>query len=201
MPLASFGLIGPNALLWRGQDRVLLAPKPFEVLCCLVERSGQLVTKDELLDAVWSDLHVSEASLTVAMNAVRAALGDDRSAPRFIETVTRRGYRFIASVTAIRSAGSERFPKEEPSASGSLADQRRAWRVGRAVSLEILESVLQRVLAGRRQVVFVTGEAGIGKTTFVQMAMERMEQCGARAWARCIVVAANFSEPTRPSCR
>src|SRR6516165_3496560 len=72
LAFGQFRLDRANALLWRGQDRVVLAPKPFEVLCCLVERSGQLVTKDELLDAVWSDLHVSESSLTVAMNAVRS---------------------------------------------------------------------------------------------------------------------------------
>jgi hypothetical protein len=82
-----FRLDRANALLWRGQDRVVLAPKPFELLCCLVERPGELVTKDELLDTVWSDLHVSESSLTVAMNALRSALGDDRLAPNYIETV------------------------------------------------------------------------------------------------------------------
>src|SRR6266852_5966661 len=173
-----FRLDRANALLWRGQDRVVLAPKPFEVLCCLVERPGELVTKDELLDAVWSDLHVSESSLTVAMNALRSALGDDRLAPHYIETVTRRGYRFVASVTAVRSSSNEHPLGEEASVSDEIADQRRRWRVGRAVPLEVLESVLQQVLAGHRQVVFVTGEAGIGKTTFVHMAMERMEQRG-----------------------
>jgi DNA-binding winged helix-turn-helix (wHTH) protein/tetratricopeptide (TPR) repeat protein len=178
LAFGQFRLDRANALLWRGQDRVLLAPKPFEVLCCLIGRPGELVTKDELLDAVWSDLHVSESSLTVAMNALRSALGDDRQAPNYIETVTRRGYRFIASVTAVRSSSAEKPIEEEASVSEDMADQRRSWRVGRAVPLEILESVLQQVQAGRRQVVFVTGEAGIGKTTFVQMAMERMEQRG-----------------------
>jgi tetratricopeptide (TPR) repeat protein len=114
----------------------------------------------------------------VAMNALRSALGDDRLAPHYIETVTRRGYRFIASVTAVRSSCVEQPLEEETSVSDEIADQRRRWRVGRAVPLEILESVLQQVLAGHRQVVFVTGEAGIGKTTFVHMAMERMEQRG-----------------------
>ena len=178
LAFGQFRLDRANALLWRGQDRVLLAPKPFEVLCCLIERPGELVTKDELLDAVWSDLHVSESSLTVAMNALRSALGDDRQAPNYIETVTRRGYRFIASVTAIRSSSAEKPIEEEASVSDDMADQRRSWRVGRAVPLEILESVLQQVQTGRRQVVFVTGEAGIGKTTFVQMAMERAAQRG-----------------------
>ena len=99
LAFGQFRLDRANALLWRGHDRVVLAPKPFEVLCCLVERAGELVTKDDLLDIVWSDLHVSESSLTVAMNALRSALGDDRLAPNYIETVPRRGYRFVASVT------------------------------------------------------------------------------------------------------
>ncbi|MCI4680784.1 AAA family ATPase [Rhodoblastus acidophilus] len=171
-----FRLDRANALLWRGQERVFLAPKPFEVLCCLVERPGELVTKEELLDAVWTDLHVSESSLTVAMNTVRAALGDDRWAPRFIETVTRRGYRFIASVAEVCSG--EQPPEEEASVADGAGDQRRHWPVGRSAPLTLLEGVLQKAFAGRRQVVFVTGEAGIGKTTFVQMATQRMKQRG-----------------------
>jgi DNA-binding winged helix-turn-helix (wHTH) protein len=94
-----FRLDSANALLWRGHDRVALPPKPFEVLCCLVKRAGQLVTKDELLDAVWPNLHVTESSLSFSINALRIALGDDPKAPRYIETVTRRGYRFIAPIS------------------------------------------------------------------------------------------------------
>ena len=60
LAFGQFRLDRANALLWRGQDRVVLAPKPFELLCCLVDRPGELLTKDELLDAIWSDLHVSE---------------------------------------------------------------------------------------------------------------------------------------------
>lgn len=178
LAFGQFRLDRANALLRRGQDRVVLAPKPFEVLCCLVERPGELVTKDELLAAVWSDLHVSESSLTVAINALRSALGDDRQAPHYVETVTRRGYRFIASVGPVQSSNGEQPLEERTDASEDLTDQRRRWRVGRAGPLEVLEGVLQQVLAGQRQIVFVTGEAGIGKTTFVQMALERMEQCG-----------------------
>jgi DNA-binding winged helix-turn-helix (wHTH) protein/tetratricopeptide (TPR) repeat protein len=173
-----FRLDRANALLWRGQDRVLLPPKPFEVLCCLVERPGELVTKDELLDAVWSDLHVSESSLTVAINALRAALGDDRQAPNYIETVTRRGYRFIASVTSVQSSSTKQPLEEEACVADDIADQRRSWRVGRSIPLDILENMLRQVQAGHRQVAFVTGEAGIGKSTFVQMAIERMKQRG-----------------------
>ena len=178
LAFGQFRLDRANAMLRRGQDRVVLAPKPFEVLCCLVERPGELVTKDELLAAVWSDLHVSESSLTVAINALRSALGDDRQAPHYIETVTRRGYRFIASVGAVQSSNDEQPLEERIDVSEGLTDQRRRWRVGRAGPLEVLEGVLQQVHAGQRQIVFVTGEAGIGKTTLVQMALERMEQRG-----------------------
>jgi DNA-binding winged helix-turn-helix (wHTH) protein/tetratricopeptide (TPR) repeat protein len=178
LAFGQFRLDRANALLWRGHDRVVLAPKPFELLCCLVEHAGELVTKDELLDAVWSDLHVSESSLSVAVNALRSALGDDRLSPQYIETVTRRGYRFVASVTAGRSSQVEQALSEQAFVSDDVTDQRRRWRVGRVVPLEILEGVLEQIVAGNRQVIFVTGEAGIGKTTFVHMAMERMEQRG-----------------------
>ena len=178
LAFGQFRLDRANAMLRRGHDRVVLAPKPFEVLCCLVERPGELVTKDELLAAVWSDLHVSESSLTVAINALRSALGDDRQAPHYIETVTRRGYRFIASVGAVQSSNDEQPLEERTDVPEGLTDQRRRWRVGRAGPLEVLEDVLQQVQAGQRQIVFVTGEAGIGKTTFVQMALERIEQRG-----------------------
>jgi DNA-binding winged helix-turn-helix (wHTH) protein len=179
-----FQLDPANARLCRGGEPVALAPKPFDVLCHLVERPGELVTKDQLLDALWPNLNVTESSLSYAINAVRIALGDNAQAPRFIETVTRRGYRFIAPVTVVSASSAERPPEERaslPSAS------RPHWWVGRATPLEALESLLQQSLLGNRQVVFITGEAGIGKTTFLEMAMGRMSRRGIGAlWGRCI---------------
>jgi DNA-binding winged helix-turn-helix (wHTH) protein len=137
-----FRLDPANALLWRGKDRVALAPKPFEVLCRLVDRPGELVTKDELLDAVWSNLHVSESSLSVAIKAVRSALGDDPNAPRYIETVTRRGYRFIAPVTVVPPPEAERPPEGKASAPSFVAASRPHWWVGRAGPIETLENGL-----------------------------------------------------------
>ncbi|MGE0808611.1 MAG: transcriptional regulator [Burkholderiaceae bacterium] len=66
-----------NARLTRGGEALELAPKAFAVLCYLAARPGQLVTKNELLDAVWGRRHVSESVLKTAMSAVRSALGDD----------------------------------------------------------------------------------------------------------------------------
>ena len=78
---------------------VALAPKPFEVLCALARTPGMLVTKNALLDAVWGHRFVTESVLKSAISEVRAALGDNPKAPRYIETVSRRGYRFIAAAT------------------------------------------------------------------------------------------------------
>ncbi|WP_179137620.1 winged helix-turn-helix domain-containing protein, partial [Candidatus Entotheonella palauensis] len=90
--------------LWRDDKHVRLTPKAFAMLRCLAERRGQLVTKEELLDAVWPDTAVSESVLTNCMRELRRALGDQARAPEFIETVHRRGYRFIATVKAIQRA-------------------------------------------------------------------------------------------------
>lgn len=163
LAFGEFRLDRANALLWRGRERIALAPKPFEVLCCLVGRPGELVTKEELLDSVWSDLHVSESSLAVAMNALRSALGDDRQSPNYIETVTRRGYRFIAAVTTAERVAVEQVVEEGASAAEQIVDRRRQWRVGRAAALETLDKALQLARTGQRQVVFITGEAESAK--------------------------------------
>ena len=75
---------------------IALAPKPFAVLCALARSPGRLVTKNALLDLVWGHRFVTESVLKSAISEVRAALGDDPRQPRYIETVSRRGYRFIA---------------------------------------------------------------------------------------------------------
>ena len=84
--------------LWSGEDVVRLTPKAFAVLCCLIEQAGQLVTKDALLESVWPETIISEATLTGCLRELRRALGDSARSPQFIETVHRRGYRFIAAL-------------------------------------------------------------------------------------------------------
>jgi TolB-like protein len=88
-----------NAQLWRGQEVIRLTNKALAVLCYLAERSGQLVTKDELFAAVWPGVVVSDSALVACIGELRRALGDERRTPQFIETVHGRGYRFIASIT------------------------------------------------------------------------------------------------------
>jgi pimeloyl-ACP methyl ester carboxylesterase/DNA-binding winged helix-turn-helix (wHTH) protein len=86
--------------LRRGSEAIELPPKAFGVLQYLAERPGQLVGKDELLDAIWPDVHVGEQVLKVTIAGIRKALTDTFREPRFIETAHRRGYRFIARTDA-----------------------------------------------------------------------------------------------------
>ena len=81
---------------------VALAPRPFAVLLRASAQAQKLVTKNALLDAVWGHRFVTESVLKTAISEVRAALDDDPKQPRFIETVSRRGYRFIAAPVAAR---------------------------------------------------------------------------------------------------
>ena len=97
---ADFRLDPANACLWRGTQPLALAPKAFDVLHYLVTHPDRLVTKDTLLDAVWPELVISDAVVRVAIGELRRALGDTAQAPRFIATVHRRGYRFVAPVAA-----------------------------------------------------------------------------------------------------
>jgi TolB-like protein/DNA-binding winged helix-turn-helix (wHTH) protein len=88
-------------VLTRTGEAVSLTPKATEILTLLVVNAGQLMAKDELLKQVWPDTFVEESNLTQNIFLLRRVLGDERPAPRYIETVVRRGYRFIASVRAI----------------------------------------------------------------------------------------------------
>src|SRR4029450_3243179 len=85
-----------NHELWRGEQRLVLRPKPFAVLAYLATHASRLVSREELAQAVWPDTHVGDGLLRGYVRDVRTALGDDAAAPRFIETVARLGYRFLA---------------------------------------------------------------------------------------------------------
>src|SRR5262245_36412512 len=85
-------------LLLRRREPIALRPKTWSVLCYLVERPGQLITKRQLLDAVWGEVEVTDSVLNNSIRELRIALADSSKVPRFIETVSRRGFRFLAWV-------------------------------------------------------------------------------------------------------
>ena len=93
-----FRLDPANACLWHGVETVVLPPKAFDVLHYLVTHPDRLVTKDELLDAVWPETAVTDAVVRNAIGILRRVLGDTAQTPRYIATVPRRGYRFLAPV-------------------------------------------------------------------------------------------------------
>src|SRR5215510_11879036 len=88
-----------NEQLWRESELIPLRRKTFAVLRYLVEHHGQLVTKDQLFEAVWAGAYVEEVALAVCIRELRKALGDEARTPRFIETIHGRGYRFLAPLT------------------------------------------------------------------------------------------------------
>src|SRR6202521_1364517 len=133
------------------EDRVLLTPKAYAVLNYLAERPGRLVTQRELIEAVWPDVVVQPEVLKNQILDVRRVLGDDARNPRFIETLHRRGYRFIAPVRDLSEA-------EVPGQTSLVA---------RDQTLHRLRDYLHTALKNRRQIIFVTGEPGIGKTPLV----------------------------------
>jgi len=89
--------------LTRAGQLIHLQPKAFDVLLYLLEHAGNLVGKQEVLDAVWKDRFVTENSLTVCIRQIRIALEDNADAPQYIETIPVSGYRFIAEVTSLDS--------------------------------------------------------------------------------------------------
>lgn len=154
-----FRLDPENQCLWRDQERIILTPKVFSVLRYLVEHPARLVTQDELLEAIWPETYVQPEVLRTYIQELRKILGDRPKDPLYIETLPKRGYQFIAAVT---SQGAPQLVAEETA------------QVGRERELAELDSYLQRALKGQRQIVFVTGEAGIGKSTLIDAFEQRL---------------------------
>ena len=100
----SFQIDPRTWLLTSANEPIELSPRLVEILAFIVERQGSIVTKDELLERFWPDVHVSDNTLARAIADIRKALGEDASAPRYLETASRRGYRFAGSKASISEA-------------------------------------------------------------------------------------------------
>jgi DNA-binding winged helix-turn-helix (wHTH) protein/predicted ATPase len=168
---------------------VRLEPQVFNMLVYLIQHRDRVVTKDELVGHVWAGRLVSEAALTSRMMAVRRAVGDRGREQRMIQTLHGRGYRFRAHVEehptdSIRltdvGAARESLPIAPIPAARSPQPPGLSTTaiIGREAELARLHHWLQRALDGTRQIVFVTGEAGLGKTTVVDAFLEEAHGCG-----------------------
>jgi DNA-binding winged helix-turn-helix (wHTH) protein/tetratricopeptide (TPR) repeat protein len=160
-----------DAGLRKGNHPISLQPRPLAVLSYLAERPGEVVSRDELINKLWTGTHVTKAVLKVAVRAIREALDDEAQAPRYIETVGRAGYRFIGAVSPLTPRRVE-------------AEAAERAVVGRGPDLVRLQASLARAKRAERTVVFVTGEAGIGKTTLVDRFIEQVEREGGCCVAR-----------------
>ena len=193
-----FQLDAANQRLWRGDQSITLRPKAFSLLACLLQQPHQLVTKEALLEACWPETSVTDTVLKVCIREIREALADNPKSPKFIETVHRRGYRFIGLIektappdrdpkshrfaeTALESAetaGAKNQPKRGDSgrlvlhSTLPVLTPQAVGLVGRESALSRLRALLARVRGGERQVVFITGEAGIGKTSLVEVFLQ-----------------------------
>ena len=156
--------------LWRGSEEIPLRPKSLSMLAYLARRPGRLISKDELREQIWATTHVSDNTLRVTLSEIRAALGDGGTPSRHVETVPGQGYRFVANPGA--SSGLESAEAQEAERLPASDTER---IVGRQREVEHLLNRFLDADKGRRQLVFLGGEAGVGKTTLVQLFLERLE--------------------------
>jgi len=168
-----FRLDEANESLWRDSKTISLRPKAYAVLKYLVDHRGTLVTKEELLEGIWADTFVTDGVLKDCIHQLRDIFEDDARSPQFIETVHRRGYRFIAPVVEERTSApacpiKPYDPQERTFSESEVLDREEA--------LSQLSSWLDKAIDAEKQIVFVTGEAGIGKTTLVEAFLQRASQ-------------------------
>ncbi|SEN87127.1 Transcriptional regulatory protein, C terminal [Rhodospirillales bacterium URHD0017] len=141
--------------LRRDDEIIAVQPQVFDLLLLLLENRHRLVTKEEIFQRIWKNRIVSDAALSSRIKTLRQALGDDGTEQGCIRTVRRRGFRLVAPVEALGATEAAAPVPEQPEF------------VGREEELSLLGTLLTKACSGRRQVVFVTGEAGIGKTCLV----------------------------------
>jgi DNA-binding winged helix-turn-helix (wHTH) protein/predicted ATPase len=187
LAFGTFLLDFANECVWCDDEPLALTLKAFALLGYLVQHPNRLITKAELFTAVWPGIVVSDWALATCIREIRRVLGDSAKTPHIIETVYRRGYRFLPTVTAITGshpklhpprgqAGEQPLPDESQTASfGSRNQEHEILLVGRDTELVQLHNLFKKALAGERQIVFVTGEPGIGKTTLVDAFLQRLD--------------------------
>lgn len=171
-----------------GQDVLEPEPKVFEFLCFMMRHRGRVVSKAELLDALWSGDVVGESVLTRCVSCARKLLLDDSRTPRFIRTLHGRGYEFIAPVIEQSAPPPDRGQEGPTASDGDATDEPPAAEgafVGRALELARLKDALRDPGGKRSRLLLVSGEAGIGKTRLLGE-LSRQPPPGLELhWGRC----------------
>ena len=164
--------------LRRGGVRLPLRRKVFQVLVYLLEQRDRVLRRDEVLAQVWPDQYVGEETLTSCVKAVRRAVGDNGRAQRVIQTVHGHGLRFVAEVTVAETAPAP-GPAPVPALPLAPACPASELLVGREAELTTLHGWYATARQGTRQVGFLTGEAGVGKTALVEAFVAQVAAAGA----------------------
>jgi len=147
-------------LLFREDEIIPLAPKIYDMLLALIESGGRVVDKEDLLRRVWQDAFVEEGSLARSVSTLRKTLGENPRDQKYIVTVPKRGYRFVARVTATQASDRTISPPTTQKIAHNF--------VGRLLERKRLEEHLEAMLSGSGKLVFLTGEAGIGKSSLAE---------------------------------
>ncbi|HMJ11711.1 MAG TPA: AAA family ATPase, partial [Polyangiaceae bacterium] len=156
-----------------------LRRKAFDVLRFLIEHRERVVTKEELLDALWADSQVAEVAVPWTVFHVRRVLGQSNADKQPIETVYGRGYRFVAEVEVLSAYASEHPPaRGQPSQAPAPASP----FVGRQQAMALLHARLAEAKEGRGSLAALVGEAGIGKTRCLEEIAVRARDEGFALW-------------------
>lgn len=167
LSFAPFRLDLRSQRLWQGREEVALKPKALAILRFLALHPQRMVSKADLMTAVWGETSVSPETLRSTLRELRRALQDDANEPRWIETVHGQGYRFVGTIEGVDASGE-----------GVGRPPTRDLLVGRDDALARLRGWFAASRAGRRQVGFVYGEPGIGKTTIVEAFLSELRLGG-----------------------
>lgn len=155
-----FRLDPADERLWRDEQEIPLRRKPFAILRYFVEHPQRLVTHDELVEAVWGKIAMSESLLRTHVRELRQAVGEG-----IVETVVGRGYRFVPKVAQVAVSPATRRAE----APGSPL-------VGRDEAMTVLREDWDAALEGNRRIVFVTGDSGIGKSALAEAFLSDIAQ-------------------------
>jgi TolB-like protein/DNA-binding winged helix-turn-helix (wHTH) protein/Flp pilus assembly protein TadD len=187
----AFRLDKANHILWRDGDRVPIAPKSFDVLAYLVAHAGRVVTQDEILEALWPETYVNPEVLRKYILEIRKTLGDRAENPEFIETVPKRGYRFVAPVAdehatepavSLRSNGAEETvePLTAPSEKERSSPKRRLWKLAfiPIIAVVVAAAVVRRLepRPNGRNAPLVNNDTSIAVLPFVDMSPSKDDE-------------------------
>ena len=173
MTFGPFRVVANKRELWKREKLLKLRALPVAVLAYLVQHPGRVIPIEEIRTAIWGDTRVGRGAIRVCVREIRQALEDEAASPQYIETVGRQGYRFLGALATTPPATRSQvqflvcrapFLKRRPLARVAPL----TLFVGRDRELAQLQQWVTQAQQGQRQVVLVSGEPGIGKTTVVE---------------------------------